>query len=321
MVRRLSRILVALAIVAIAFGALKDYRQGLEGRLEHVRFGWLTVAATLSLVYRVVNAFGWVLVLRALGQAMRVSTGIRLWLVSETLRWLPGSVWSFFSRVAQARSAGVPALTASLSLPLELLLTIAAWSLTAVIGMGVSGTARIWLVKLPALWIVGFALALAATMAAVLALARWRPTAAPSRKLRALWQSLEPLRTARPRPAFLVAALALFLGLCFLNGFAFRTALLAVSDRPPGWLSCSGINAAGWLLGFFAFFAPAGLGVREGTTAAMLAPLMPVDAAIIAVLFWRLIQIAVEVACLAACFAPAAFAAARRLVSRSWAES
>jgi hypothetical protein len=65
------------------------------------------------------------------------------------------------------------------------------------------------------------------------------------------------------------------------------------------------------LLGFFfASLVAAGLGVRKGSTAAMLRLLMPVDAAIVAVLLRGLVQFA-EVACLGACFVPAALPAGR----------
>jgi uncharacterized membrane protein YbhN (UPF0104 family) len=115
--------------------------------------------------------------------------------------------------------------------------------------------------------------------------------------------------------------LAYFTALCVLNGAAFLAVLRAVGDASPGLVAATGVNAAGWLVGFFAFFAPAGLGVREGGMAAMLAPLMPVDAAIVGVLLWRLVQLLVEAACLGACFAPAALSAARRMMTRASVET
>jgi uncharacterized membrane protein YbhN (UPF0104 family) len=119
----------------------------------------------------------------------------------------------------------------------------------------------------------------------------------------------------------LVATFAFFTALCFLNGVAFLVVLEATCDTPPSLLATIGINAAGWLLGFFAFFAPAGLGVREGGMAAMLAPLMPVDAAVVGVLLWRLIQVVVELLCLAACLVPNAVQALRRPAAKTWQET
>jgi hypothetical protein len=311
--------LVVAGVLASVGVALKGYRHSLEGRVEQLHFGWLAVAGGAALLYRVVNAYGWVLVLRSLGAKMPATTGVRIWLVSETLRWLPGSVWSLFSRVVRAKAAGVPPVTASISLPLELFLAIASWTIAACVGVGLSGAAATWLSRLPAFWIAVVAGGLALAVCAAFVTARLIPSSKISRKLHGLESSLEALRASRPNVSLLVGTTVFLTALCFLNGAAFLAVLRATCDSPPGWLAVVGINAIGWLVGFFAFFAPAGLGVREGGMAAMLSPLMPVDAALVGVLVWRLIQILVELLCLAGCFLPAALSALRKLATRSWA--
>jgi glycosyltransferase 2 family protein len=280
---------------------------------------WLAMAFGLCVVYRLLNAYGWVLVLRSLGQPLgqpiRAAAAVRLVLITETLRWLPGSVWGLISRAAQAKAAGVTAVRASLSLPLELLSSIAAWGFTACVGVGLSGAASTWLARLPAASVAVCALALALTIGVAFALTRWRPSAGISKKMHGLHESLVLLRASPPQASWMTITVTYLTALCFLNGAAFLAVLKATYDSPPTFLATVGVNAVGWLLGFFAFFAPAGLGVREGGMAAMLAPLMPIDAAIVAVLLWRLIQIAVELSCLAACFVPNAASAVRRLTA------
>jgi uncharacterized membrane protein YbhN (UPF0104 family) len=310
--RGVAKALVAAGVVASVVWALRGYREPLAGRLEQLRGGWILAGVALCVLYRVVNAYGWVLVLRALGQRVPGRRGVRLWLVSETLRWLPGSVWSFFSRVGQAREIGVPPAIASLSLPLELLLTIGAWLVAALAGVGFSGVAREWFARLPGFWVVVTALALALMVLAVLALARWWPAARVSAKLRGLQTAVGELRKARPSVAVLAWTFVFYVALCLLNGVAFHVVLRAAGVQPPPILAAIGVNAVGWLVGFFAFFAPAGLGVREGGMAAMLAPSMALDAAIVGVLIWRLTQIFVEFVCLVPCLLPGALAALRR---------
>jgi hypothetical protein len=310
--RSLAKALVAVGVLASVVLALRGYWEPLAGRLEQLRLGWLLAGSVICVLYRVVNAYGWVLVLRALGQRVPGWRGVRLWLVSETLRWLPGSVWSFFSRVGQAREIGVPPAIASLSLPLELLLTIGAWLVAALVGVGLSGVAREWLARLPTFWVVVTALALALMVLTVLALARWWPKARVSAKLRGLQAAIGELRKARPSVPVLAWTFVFYVALCFLNGVAFHVVVRAAGAPPPPILAAIGVNAVGWLVGFFAFFAPAGLGVREGGMAAMLAPSMPLDAAIVGVLIWRLCQIVVEFACLVPCVLPGALAALRR---------
>jgi hypothetical protein len=319
--RRILKAIVLAAVLASIVGALGSYRRPLEGRVEQIHFGWLAIGMGLGLVYRVLNAYGWVLVLRSLGRPMQPVAGVRLWLVTETLRWLPGGVWGMVSRAARARGAGVPAIVASLSLPLELLLSIAAWAMTACAGLGLSGTTRAWLSRLPAFWLALCAVALALTVAAACALARWRPTSAISKKLHGLVGGLRLLTESRPRGGWLAVTLVFYTLLCFLSGAGFLAVLRATCDSPPGFLATAGINGVGWLVGFFAFFAPTGLGVREGALSAMLAPLMPLDAAIVGALLWRLIQILVELVCLAACVAPAASSALRRFSAETWAKT
>jgi hypothetical protein len=190
------------------------------------------------------------------------------------------------------------------------------WVVVALFGLGGSGMAQAWIARMPAAAIGGFALALVLMVAGALALARWLPSMAFAKKLRGLEESLHYLKSARPRAAPLVAAFLVTTILAFLNGAVFLLVLKAVTDSLPSFLAIIGVNAAGWLVGFFAFFAPSGLGVREGAMTAMLRPLMPMDAALVSVLLWRVLQIAAELLCLAGCFLPLN-AAARRLAARS----
>ncbi len=44
------------------------------------------VAAGAALVYRVLNAAGWGMILRALGHPLPLLAGVRLWLIAETMR-------------------------------------------------------------------------------------------------------------------------------------------------------------------------------------------------------------------------------------------
>jgi glycosyltransferase 2 family protein len=309
---RLVKVVVVGVAVAIILAALKGYGEQLVGRLEHVSVGRIAAALGMCLVYRIVNAYGWVMVLRALGQPTRAWAGVRIWLVSESLRWLPGSVWGMISRVTQASAAGVPTLTASLSVPLELILTIVAWSIAAAVGLGASGTLGTWLARVPTFWAASVFVGGLVTVGAALVLARWVPSSRFSKKLRGLGDTLQQLRRSPPDAGWLAATLLFFTALAFFNGAIFMAVLSATCDSHPGLFASTGINAAGWLLGFFAFFAPSGLGVREGTTTALLVPIMPLDAALLGVLLWRVIQVLVELICLAVSFAPAALW--RRLV-------
>jgi uncharacterized membrane protein YbhN (UPF0104 family) len=299
-------VLAILILLAIA-GTLRTSWNSIFGLAATCDFRWLWAAGLAALVYRVLNAAGWGIVLRSLGQSLPVLTGIRLWLIAETMRWLPGSVWGYYARVHQAQRAGIPVVPASLSMPLELVITVFAWVLTAAAG-GV-GIGRVIALSLPALsagtvW--GIAGVLAGSVAAGFSFLRRHPQNRFARKLRGLLRDLAGIVHARPRLIPLSASLGWFVGLCFFNGAAFYTVLRALTAHAPTLCTAVGINAFGWLIGFFAIFSPGGLGVREAGMTALLIPFVPLEIAVGSVVLWRVLQIIAEIICLGFCYLPSA---------------
>lgn len=302
--RIVIRALVATAIVVAMAGALRENWPAVARTAGQLDPRWLGVAFALCIAYRVANACGWPLVLGALRFHLPVVTGARIWLLSETMRWLPGSVWGFYSRVDQAKKAGVPATAAAMSLPLELLITVAAWTLTAAAGLGGCGFSSDWHPRISGVrLLVAASLALAGPTVLFL-LARRFPANRFAKKARVFAGDLRAAWSAGPRVSMLIWAFALYLLLCIVNGLAFCALVRGFTHTPPSMPALIGINAAGWLVGFFAIGSPGGLGARECGMTALLIPLASLDVAIGSVLTWRLLQIAAEVACLAAYLLP-----------------
>lgn len=289
--------LVAAVVVCIC-AALRHSGVEVRARVAHADRAWLLLAVALCILYRIVNSTGWVLVLRALGHPMPVARGARIWIVAETMRWLPGSVWGFCSRLHQAGKAGAPPAVAAASLPLELLLTIAAWALTAGGAMFASGLAFDWMAMASphALPLVGAAVVL---FSATAWLARGR---------------LKKLLHIRPQPGLLALTLLLYTALCAFNGLAFYCVLRSLSGAPLSVAAAIGANAFGWLAGFFAIGVPGGIGVREAASAMVLTAVMPVETVLAAAVLWRLVLIVDEVCCLAVLLAPSAW---KRLAERA----
>ena len=72
---------------------------------------------------------------------------------------------------------------------------------------------------------------------------------------------------------------------------------LVVSPQWPTtdlWLLLAGANAFGIIIGFFAFFAPGGIGVREGVVVGMMLAYMPLQDATLFVLAYRLWLVAAD---------------------------
>jgi glycosyltransferase 2 family protein len=299
-----QRVLTVLRRLApwIAFGgvalALARYgHQMLEAWLR-LPLSSLIAASSLCFGYRLLNAGGWAWVLKALGAPLPFLTALRIWLISESLRWLPGSIWGFCSRVDSARQAGVPTLMAGLSLPVELGLTVISWITLAAGCLFPSGLA--YRLVAPHL---GSAAALSAACAIVLLVAGltlWSLRRQPT-MTRAFAQA-KALLGLRPDTLLLLKTGLYYTALNGMNGVGFWILLAGLGYRSQVDLPTAiGANAAGWLAGFFAVGVPGGIGVREGCTALVLSSLMPWQEATFAAFIWRLIQVCTEFATLIPC--------------------
>jgi uncharacterized membrane protein YbhN (UPF0104 family) len=263
--------------------------------LSRMSAGYLVIAMVLCLAYWFLNAGVWSWILESLGHPIPYFTGVRVWLTSESLRWLPGSIWGFCSRLTAARDLGVPLAIASISLPLELTVAVTAWVIVAVVGLALSGLgAR--LAGTYASWLPPIC---AAGLVALLGLRLGWPV------LRRQWwfsSGLERLRTVLSlhlgRRALIRSGL-LYIGLNAAHGMGFWLMLAGMGyQHTVSPVAAIGANAAGWLLGFFAIGVPGGIGVREAGAALVLSPLMPWQEAALAAALWRVLQIVAELASL-----------------------
>jgi glycosyltransferase 2 family protein len=286
---------IALGGVALA---LATYGHRLLGAWLRLPLMSLIPASAVCLGYRLLNAGGWAWVLKALGTPLPYLAALRIWLVSESLRWLPGGIWSFCSRVDLACQAGVPALTASLSLPVELGLTVASWAALAAGFLVPSGLA--YRLVAPHL---GNGVAISAACAAMLltaGLVLWSLRRLSA--VRSAFARTKALLGLRPDALLLLKTGLFYAALNGVNGFGFWILLVGLGYQSHVELfTAIGANAVGWLAGFFAAGVPGGIGVREGCTALVLSSLMPWQEATLAAFIWRLLQICAEFATLIPC--------------------
>lgn len=293
-----AKALLATAIVASICSAIVPYRNELS-RLAEVNWNFLVLGVFCCLTYRIANAHGWCLVLRAIDQQLPPLLAIRVWLTSEACRWLPGSVWSYGTRAYQARRYGVATVPAGASLFLEVILTLAAWLTTAAVGLIVYRSEFGNLLERHAVstFAVGTLALVAAFTTAALAckpICRWLST-----KFKGIHEQLGSLRQVKPKARRTAETLAYYVVMNSFNGVACYFTLRAVAiDSDVPMLAVIAANSAAWLVGFFALIAPGGLVVREGTFAALLAAWLPVEQAIVVAIVWRMVQIGVEIACM-----------------------
>jgi uncharacterized membrane protein YbhN (UPF0104 family) len=227
----------------------------------------LLVGSSLLLVaVFLIDAAGWVLILRRLGERrIAFRRGCWVWMVSSLSRYLPGGFWPYASRVAMAREVGVKTGVAALSLVLEtILLGVSALAvglpaLAMAIGAPVS----------PFVAAVGIVLGLGVLHPQALATGRYLPG-----RLGRMMAEIRPVPYREVLWLF-----AYYLAFWVLFGVAFMLFAQSLAIDLP-LLQATSSFALAFLAGFVALFAPGGIGVREAAIYLLLAPQVGATAAL-----------------------------------------
>ncbi len=284
------------SVSILAVGLLLHFGVQAFGQVSSDDFqqvGWgLLGAFVIACVYRVTNAFGWGLILGSLGYRVPSRSAARVWLLSESMRWLPGSVWNLASRAHQARRLGVPLGVATVSLPVEYALTASAW-LAVAIGCGVyTGTMDPLMATVTEFvsWKPIIVLVLVGLLAVKIA---GKKAVQLVRSMHRDW-ILAEVNSGFGSLGRLLVVLVLYGILCLLHGLGKAVIVSAFTEGDSLVWQVVGANALAWIVGFFVPLAPSGVGVREGAMCIALGPFMPIEVAAMCALLWRLVQIASE---------------------------
>jgi glycosyltransferase 2 family protein len=285
--RRLSP-WIAIGCVSIALWPRAGELRLCLGRMNA---GYLVLAMTLCLAYWFLNAGVWSWILESLGHSIPFLAAVRIWLTSESLRWLPGTIWGFCSRITAAKGIGIPVGTASISLPLELSMTVLAWGAVALVGLALSGLGVRFLGSY-ANWLGPL---FGAGLFALAGLKLGWPVLRRQSWFRSGLERLQMLLCLHLKRRALVRSGLAYLALNTVHGLGFWLILSGMGYQGTVSVAAAiGANAAGWLLGFFAIGVPGGIGVREAGAAIVLSPIMPWQEAALAAALWRVLQIVAE---------------------------
>ena len=283
--------------ICLAVAALASYWPKVAPLLANVDLGVLGAVAAGLLIYQLINAGVWSQVLAALGKPTPFVQTSRVWLRSEALRWLPGGIWGYGSRVVSSQKLGVDRSRASASLVLELGLTNLAWGATALLllasPMALDGLAIL-------------SQEMSSDLIPMVLICAWMGPfggffltvrfPGPGRWLFRQINSRVPLKEVRPMMVF--RALLSYIALCTFNGVIFWQMTNIVPGLEVDMLSAIGIAGAAWLAGFWAIGVPGGIGVREAALAAMLSYYGSIEAGIAVAVLWRALQMVVEIVAL-----------------------
>lgn len=260
---------------------------GEAARLDPARWRprpW-TLAASCALLLggQVFSGLLWGRVVRDLGgTSLSFREAVRVFFVANLGRYVPGKVWQVTGLAVLARRRGVPATLSGIAAVVAHGTSLLAATLVGALIFGRAGPEG----EGSLLWIPAALFAL--TCVALLPPVFRRLVGLASRlRLAVEWDAVRPRTVAR--------WLGLFLIHWTIYGAAF--VLLARSfGLPGGALEVASAFVAAYVIGYVAIFAPAGLGVREASLAALLAPMMGEGAATGLAVIARVWSTVVEIA-------------------------
>lgn len=223
------------------------------------------------------GALAWHVILRKMGVQIHVWKSLRVWIVSTTTRYLPGSIWQYISRVELARGMGITRSETLISMMAEAFFALTAGLFLAGLVIPFISFERLnvnfWFLLLPAL-LLFLHPAIANQM--IMFIGKFS-----KRKIKKMGVSLSLKDTVLIFPWFIVNFL--------INGLALFFLVLSLTGNlaPTQLLAFTGFYALSWVLGYIAFFAPAGVGITEVSLAYLLSFSMPLSLASAIALSYR----------------------------------
>ena len=276
------------AVILIAMGcasfALSDQFSALPKLIGSVYFLLVTAVVIGLVVYQIFNAGVWADVLACIGLPRNRWACTRIWLESESLKWLPGGVWSYGSRIFLSSEIGVDKKKAGSSMVLELIITNIAWGLLA-LSLFLSFPIIEWGSKLLESHDLTIYLLVLISLAVIgVGVVKWKLD-----KIKT-FLDIGPINKAK-----CVRTLFHYLCLCVFNASLLWVLIQAIPGVEVPYSIVIGITAAAWLCGFWAIGIPGGIGVREAVIVGFLCQFTNLENAILVAALWRVCQMLAEV--------------------------
>ena len=282
------------AAILIAVGRyffLELRRASDEGVLNHsFHPGWLIIAGGLYILGLGCSAWFWIRLLRSVGERPSVLPAVRAYYLGHFGKYLPGKAWALVLRATLARGAGVGLAMGGMTSLYEVLTTMAAGALLAVIIFAVdapdtlppgdwSGLRRLFTQGTPDSAAVDRKVLVALALCMLVMVGLPIIPLVFNRLIRRL-RSLKNLMSKQPsaamagpprlqvRTSVLLEGLAMTAFGWMLLGASLWAVLQAVLDEPrwmtlAEWGRLSAILSLSYVAGFIIVLIPSGLGIRE----------------------------------------------------------
>ena len=273
-----GRLAFGVALFAVvAFTAARDWRD-VHATISRLSVLQLAGAEALALLGLGASVLTWRRALSELGSSVRLPAAGKIYLIGQLGKYVPGSVWAFVMQMELGRSAGISRtrVVASSVLAIGINLVVGfALGLPAVSELLGGGT---WVVVLAVCALIVAAVAL--TPPGLSFAARWlaRMTPRVGRLGGVTWGGI-----------LSAAGWSIVSATCF--GLSLWVLVLGHGNGSTAktlWLCIAG-TALAMTAGFLVVIAPSGLGVREATLVAVLAPTLKTSEALAFALVLRLV--------------------------------
>jgi glycosyltransferase 2 family protein len=284
---------VQIVLFAAAVAFFVRLTRGYWDAIASVR---LSIRWTLLLASSLTWAVMFALLVRLWGRSLRwwearplpLWSALRVFVVSNLARYVPGTIWQFAGLAAMALTEGVsPISAASAALLQQVALLVTGALLTITLAPGI---ARQWASGLPSVPLV-MLIAGGAVVVAVLAVMLWRPLRSRlSMRLRG--RVIVPDLRVGSFPSYLGQTTVAWLGYG-LAFWMFGRALFG--EAAPSMMLAGTAYIASYVAGIIAVFAPGGIVVRETALIATIGPAIGPERALVLALASRIWLVALEI--------------------------
>lgn len=285
------KLILMFTAVLLALYALLGQLKGAVEVLTNLNWSFVVFAFLGLVIYQLLNASIWADVLGSLRVNVDRLLVSRIWIESESMKWLPGGIWGYSSRIVSAKSLEISKTIVMTSMIWEIILTNTAWFLLVMstfFSKSVSGHVMGKLREVQwfsVIHIVIFSLVLGGLC--------WFFR----NKIRLIFNKVILLKNVRGvsvKHSLIVVCKYSLLSI-FNISLLYITAI-AVVGFSVDWLVIMAVGSLAWLVGFWAIGVPGGIGVREAVIILLLKDFMTVESAIAVAFLWRILQIGSEVA-------------------------
>ncbi len=258
---RIGLILLLSAVIWLLIVNGSKWLQQIENFEWQPDWFLLATSALILWISYLLSPIGWVWLSHHAGSKVNAKDLISAWFISQLGRYVPGKIWLFAGRAGFLKSYGLSTFRA-ISVPfLEVLFTAAAAGLAAII--------PIILTEDVSFTDSGLRTVILAAGGCILVIPLLTPM---QRWLYRLKYGSIPETLTLPGVTGSLKLILLYSGLWWLRGLTLYLWLKGFGFQSIDFWICCAAAPLSWLAGYIVFIVPGGIGIREATAVALVAP-------------------------------------------------